>query len=99
MQQRTQELEAANRELETFSYSVSHDLRSPLNTINGFGQLLLKSNEQNLDVKGLHYLSRIRAGAQQMGKMIDGLLQLAKLSREPLKLEAVDLSLMARQKL
>ena len=99
MQQRTQELEAANRELETFSYSVSHDLRSPLNTINGFGQLLLKSNEQNLDAKGLHYLSRIRAGAQQRGKMIDGLLQLAKLSREPLKLEAVDLSLMARQKL
>lgn len=97
VQQRTQQLEAANRELETFSYSVSHDLRSPLNTINGFSQLLLKSNERNLDTKGLHYLSRIRAGAQQMGKMIDGLLSLAKISREPLRLEAVDLSLMVRQ--
>ena len=97
VQRRTQQLEAANRELETFSYSVSHDLRSPLNTINGFGQLLLKSNERNLDAKGLHYLSRIRAGAQQMGKMIDGLLSLAKISQEPLRLEAVDLSLMVRQ--
>ena len=97
VQQRTQELEAANRELETFSYSVSHDLRSPLNTINGFGQLLLKSNERNLDARGQHYLSRIRAGAQQMGKMIDGLLSLAKLSREPPRLESVDLSLMVRQ--
>ncbi len=97
VQQRTQELEAANRELETFSYSVSHDLRSPLNTINGFGQLLLKSNERNLDAKGLHYLSRIRAGAQQMGKMIDGLLSLAKLSREPLQLRSVDLSQMVKQ--
>ncbi len=97
VQRRTQQLEAANRELETFSYSVSHDLRSPLNTINGFAQLLLKSSERNLDAKGLHYLSRIRAGAQQMGKMIDGLLSLAKISREPLRLEAVDLSLMVRQ--
>ncbi|TAG35495.1 MAG: PAS domain S-box protein [Polaromonas sp.] len=97
VQRRTQQLEAANRELEAFSYSVSHDLRSPLNTIHGFVQLLLKSNERNLDVKGLHYLSRIRAGAQQMGNMIDGLLSLAKISREPLRLEAVDLSLMVRQ--
>jgi PAS domain S-box-containing protein len=97
VQRRTQQLEAANRELETFSYSVSHDLRSPLNTINGFSQLLHKSNERNLDAKGVHYLSRIRSGTQQMGKMIDGLLSLAKLSQEPLNRSSVDLSLMARQ--
>ncbi len=97
VQQRTAQLEAANKELEAFSYSVSHDLRSPLNTINGFGQLLLKSNGSNLDDKGQHYLRRIRAGAQQMGKLIDDLLSLAKLSRDPLKLVAVDLSDMARR--
>ena len=68
-----------------------------MNTINGFAQLLFKSNQHNLDAKALHYLSRICAGAQQMGKMIDGLLSLAKLSREPLKLRSVDLSLMVRQ--
>lgn len=97
VQVRTVELEAANRALEAFSYSVSHDLRAPLNTVNGFAQLLLKSNQSKLDDKGKHYLSRIRAGAQQMGELIDGLLSLAKLSREPLRLDAVDLSALARR--
>ena len=96
VQQRTRELEAANRELEAFSYSVSHDLRSPLNTINGFSQLLQKSNARNLDDKGQHYLNRIRTGAEQMGHLIDGLLALAKLSRNALKVETVDLSGIAR---
>ena len=97
VKRRTAQLEAANAELEAFSYSVSHDLRSPLNTINGFGELLLKSNKDNLDQKGQHYLSRIRAGAKNMGELIDGLLLLAKLSRDPLKLETVDLSTIARR--
>ena len=97
VKRRTAQLEAANAELEAFSYSVSHDLRSPLNTINGFGELLLKSNKNNLDQKGQHYLSRIRAGAKNMGELIDGLLLLAKLSRDPLKLETVDLSAIARR--
>ncbi|MDP2032135.1 MAG: PAS domain S-box protein [Polaromonas sp.] len=91
VRERTLQLEAANQELEAFSYSVSHDLRSPLNTINGFGQMLLKTNHQ-LDDKGRHYLSRIRAGAQHMGELIDGLLSLAKMGRDPLRLQQVDLS-------
>ena len=97
VQLRTMQLEAANRELEAFSYSVSHDLRSPLNTVNGFGQLLQKSNEDNLNEKGKHYLNRIRAGAAQMGELIDGLLSLAKLAREPLRLQTVDLSVITQQ--
>ena len=89
---RTAQLEAVNRELEAFSYSVSHDLRSPLNTVNGFGQLLQKSNANNLTDKGKHYLERIRAGTQQMGELIEGLLSLAKLSRNALRPDMVDLS-------
>jgi PAS domain S-box-containing protein len=89
---RTVQLESANRELEAFSYSVSHDLRSPLNTVNGFGQLLQKSNADNLNDKGKHYLARIRAGTQQMGELIEGLLSLAKLSRNALRPERVDLT-------
>lgn len=91
VRERTLQLEAVNRELEAFSYSVSHDLRSPLNTIGGFGQLLQKSNHQ-LDDKGRHYLNRIRAGAQHMGELIEGLLSLAKMNRDPLRVQRVDLS-------
>ncbi len=97
VQVRTAQLEGANLELEAFSYSVSHDLRSPLNTINGFAQLLQKSNEENLNDKGKHYLNRIRAGALQMGELIDGLLLLAKMARDPLQLQVVDLSALARK--
>jgi PAS domain S-box-containing protein len=97
VRQRTAQLEAANRELEAFSYSASHDLRSPLNTINGFSQMLLKTNSSNLDAKGQHYLNRIRAGAQQMGELIDGLLMLAKNSRDPLRFQTVDISAIDRR--
>ena len=92
---RTQQLQTANDELEAFSYSVSHDLRSPLNTINGFSQLLLKSDGEQLSEKGKHYLARIRASSTKMGALIDGLLSLAKLSRSGLNRGDVDLTEMS----
>ncbi|MDO8252246.1 MAG: PAS domain S-box protein [Rhodoferax sp.] len=89
---RTSQLQAANQELKSFSYSVSHDLRAPLNTIDGFSNLLAKVDGNNVSEKGKHYLNRIRAGAKQMGELIEGMLTLAQLSREQIKLENVDLS-------
>jgi len=91
------QLEGVNKELETFSYSVSHDLRSPLNTIDGFSQLLDRTAGEKVGEKGQHYLSRIRAGTRQMGELIEGLLSLAKLSRDPLQFGTVDLAAIARQ--
>ncbi|WP_049763815.1 histidine kinase dimerization/phospho-acceptor domain-containing protein [Polaromonas naphthalenivorans] len=64
VQERTVQLEALNREMQAFSYSVAHDLRSPLNTVSGFGQMLLKSHGKNLDDKGRHCLARIQEGAR-----------------------------------
>ena len=85
------ELEAANKDLAAFSYSVSHDLRSPLASINGFSQMLLKSDGDHLSEKGRHFLSRICAGSTKMGDLIDGLLSLAKISRG--KLDRIDVNL------
>ena len=93
---RTAQLEASNQELEAFSYSVSHDLRSPLKTINGFSHLLERTITGNASEKGQHYLNRIRAGTQQMGELIDGLLSLAQLSRDKLQFSEVDLAGIAR---
>ncbi|MDO8769221.1 MAG: PAS domain S-box protein, partial [Burkholderiaceae bacterium] len=97
VRQRTSQLEAVNRELEAFSYSVSHDLRSPLNTIDGFSQLMERMASDKVGEKGQHYLSRIRAGTRQMGELIEGLLSLAKLSRDPLRAGTVDLANIAAQ--
>ncbi|MEO5607386.1 MAG: ATP-binding protein, partial [Polaromonas sp.] len=94
---RTQQLARANKELESFAYSVSHDLRSPLSSIHGFSQLLAKTEAENISDKGKHYLQRIGASVLQMGELIEGLLTLAQLSREELKTEAVDLSALARR--
>lgn len=93
--QRTAQLEAANKELEAFSYSVSHDLRSPLNTIDGFSQLLTQAVGDKTDTKAKHYLGRIRAGIRQMSELVDGFLTLASLSQDKLQFTVVDLTALA----
>lgn len=90
-------LRLSNHELEAFSYSVSHDLRSPLNTIDGFSRLLSKQLPGNVNEKSRHYLSRIQAGVAQMGQLIEDLLSLAQVSRAQLRMEAVDLSALSRR--
>ncbi|MFQ5619758.1 MAG: PAS domain S-box protein [Rhodospirillales bacterium] len=90
--QRTAELEAANKELESFSYSVSHDLRAPLRTIDGFSRILLEEHGDSLDDEGRGYLQRVRAGSQKMGRLIDAVLQLSRLIRGDLKRKKLDLS-------
>jgi light-regulated signal transduction histidine kinase (bacteriophytochrome) len=96
VQERTAQLEAANKELEAFSYSVSHDLRSPLRSIDGFSQALLEDYEDQLDVDGQDYLRRVRAATQRMGQLIDDLLNLSRITRAELRQELVDLSALAQ---
>jgi light-regulated signal transduction histidine kinase (bacteriophytochrome) len=79
--QRTAELEAANRELESFSYSVSHDLRAPLRHIAGFSGILIEEFGPGLDPQARRYLQRIREGTQRMGMLVDELLNLARVGR------------------
>jgi len=90
--ERTVALEVANKELEAFSYSVSHDLRSPLRSIDGFSHTLIEDYEEVLDSSGKHLLQRIRGNAQHMGRLIDALLSLSKVTRRDFKPEMVDLS-------
>ncbi len=90
------ELERKNKELESFSYSVSHDLRAPLRAIDGFSHALAEEYGDKLDDQGREYLHRVRAGTRRMGELIEDLLQLARVSRSDLRRAAVDLSAMAR---
>ena len=94
MSERTAELRSSNEELEAFVYTVSHDLRAPLRAMDGFSRLLLDSYP--LDARGRDWLSRVRAGAQRMGTMIDELLRLAHVSRVELRHEQVDVTGLAR---
>jgi light-regulated signal transduction histidine kinase (bacteriophytochrome) len=94
---RTLELEATNRELEAFSYSVSHDLRAPLRTVDGFSVALAEDFGDVLTDEGKHYLQRIRLGVQRMGALIDALLQLSRITRAELAVEAVNLSTLAEE--
>jgi PAS domain S-box-containing protein len=96
LQKRTIEVEAANEEQKAFNYSVSHDLRSPLRSIDGFSLALLEDYSQHLDDAGRGYLQRIRAASQRMGQLIDDLLQLSRLTRAELRRERVDLTALVR---
>lgn len=95
--ERTQQLELANKELEAFGYSVSHDLRAPLRSIDGFSQILLKHEGERLDAQGKDYLARVRRASQRMGELIDDMLYLSRVTRSEMHMEAVDLSRMAGQ--
>ncbi len=95
VRQRTAELEATNRELEAFSYSVSHDLRSPLRTIDGFSLALEEDYTDRVDATGVDYIRRVRNGVQRMGQLIDALLQLSRITRAEINREEVDVSTMA----
>ena len=99
LQQYAAELSVANRELEAFSYSVSHDLRSPLRSIDGFSQALLEDCGDRLGAEGQEHLRRIRGAAQHMGRLIDDLLKLARVTRAELVVEPIDLSAIARRTL
>ena len=90
------QLEAANKELEAFSYSVSHDLRAPLRSIDGFSQALQEDYTARLDEEGRSHLRRVRAATQRMAHLIDDLLHLARVSRAELKSAPVDLSAVAQ---
>jgi len=93
---RTAQLEAANKELTSFAYSVSHDLRAPLRGIHGFAVALLEDYGGQLGAEGRDYLQRVLAASEHMGKLIDGLLRLSRLTREKVHREAVDLSALAQ---
>jgi PAS domain S-box-containing protein len=92
---RTAELQTANAELESFAYSVSHDLRSPLRALDGLSQAVLEDYGHRLDDQGRQYLERIRAASQRMGRLIDDILKLSRVTRSEFKTANADLSRMA----
>jgi light-regulated signal transduction histidine kinase (bacteriophytochrome) len=96
VRERTSQLKVAYDELESFSYSVSHDLRAPLRSMDGFSQIILEDYADRLDEKGTKYLQNIRRASQHMARVIDALLQLARLSRSEMTFEELDLSAMAQ---
>jgi PAS domain S-box-containing protein len=94
--ERTAQLETANKELEAFSYSVSHDLRAPLRGIDGWSQALLEDYHDQLDEKGQQYIGRVRSETQRMGRLIDDMLQLSRLTRAEMIKKQVNLSALAQ---
>lgn len=92
LEQKLAELDAANKELEAFSYSASHDLRAPLRSIEGFSRALLEDCSDRLDEQGMHYLRRIRTASRHMADLIENVLKLSHITRYEMKTEPVDLS-------
>jgi signal transduction histidine kinase len=97
VENRSQQLEAANKELEAFTSSVSHDLRAPLRAISGFARILDQDFRAELPNSAQHYLDRIRRNAEYMGQLIDDMLALSRVGRKELQMELVDLELLAWQ--
>ena len=95
--QRTAEIEATNKELEAFSYSVSHDLRAPLRAMDGFSRIFLEDYADKLDDEGVRILGVIRDSARTMGQLIDDLLSFSRLGRKPIESSVVDMSELARE--
>ncbi len=93
--ERNEQLGVTNKELESFIYSVSHDLRGPLRSISGFSEMVMKNNADKLDDKGKRYLSRIHVGTEKMSRLIDDLLNLSKISRQEIRRKSIDLTHMA----
>jgi len=96
LRQRSADVAAANKELESFSYSVSHDLRAPLSTIDGFSRLLEGAAASGAAERSRHYLQRIRLGVANMNELIGALLAVSRLSRAPMAVQAVDLGALAQ---
>jgi PAS domain S-box-containing protein len=96
LRRHTAQLEAANAELDAFAYSVSHDLRAPLRSLDGFSQALLEDYADRLDQQGKDHLQRVRLASQRMAQLIDDLLNLSHVTRSEMRLESVDLSELAR---
>ena len=95
--ERTAQMETANKELEAFAYSVSHDLRAPLRGIDGFSQILLEEYQDKIDAQGKNYLQRVRSAAQHMAHLIDDILNLSRVGRGDMNVQWVNLSQVARE--
>jgi light-regulated signal transduction histidine kinase (bacteriophytochrome) len=96
VKRRTASLNSANKELEAFAYSVSHDLRAPLRALDGFSLAVIEDYGDKLDDKGKDYLRRIRGGAAKMAELIDDILKLSRITRDEMRVEVVDLTLIAK---
>ena len=97
MTERTAQLEAANKELEAFSYSVSHDLKAPIRAIEGFSRMLAAEHAARLDAEGLRFLEVICHNTRIMAQLIDDLLALSRLGRQPIRKSVIDLGAMTRR--